>query len=61
MKIQINIKDPDAVYCALDEHDLDSNDLPDVEETIYKFFEGGENISIEINTKTKQAKVLEVK
>ena len=63
MKIKITLKSPDAVYDSLVNAGLDPQDLdmkPEVNEAIKKFVEYLEYVTIEIDTDTSTARVLEV-
>lgn len=59
MKLRITFKDPDGVWQSLEDAKLDPNNLPkDVQETIGKFIEFKEYVTIEFDTDTKDAIVV---
>ena len=59
MKIQLTFKTPDVVDYAL-ECIEDEDQRHELESVIEKFVEYGEYVSIEIDSETKTARVLEV-
>lgn len=62
MKLRITLKDPDGVSCSLDNVGINQNeDYPDdVEKALKKFVKWSEYVTIEIDTETLTAKVIEV-
>ena len=62
MKIRLHFKTPDVVDYALDDQfpDKNSEQRTEAEEIISKFVKYGECLSVEVDTKTGTAKVLNV-
>jgi len=63
MKLKILFKSPDAVWDSLVEAGLDPNNLdetPEINEAFQKYVEFMEYVTIEIDTDTGTARVLEV-
>lgn len=57
MKIKLTFKDPDVLYYALEA--MSEEDKEKAEEVINKYIKYRELITIELDTKTVKAKVLE--
>ncbi len=59
MKIQVDFKTPDAVHYALEETNGSDKDKKEAKRLIDKFVKWGEFVSIEFDTETGLARVMQ--